>query len=208
MSYRDVTEIIADRGVSVDHSTIYRWVQYYSPVLDAECRKHLKKVGGSYRVDETYIKVKGSWKYLYRAVDKENQTIEFYLSPKRDKGAAKKFFKKSLGYPHSTEPYVINVDKNPAYPAAIKDLKESGEIPENCKLRQVKYLNNGVESDHRFVKRQCRHKQWFRKYSSAKNTIAGYEAMHIIKKGQVKQVAKGDIVAQNNFIGSIFGLAA
>ena len=112
LSYRNVTEIIAERGIDVDHSTIYRWVQYYAPILDMECRKHLKNTGGSFRVDETYIKVKGQWKYLYRAVDKNNQTIEFHLSPKRDKGAAKKFFKKVLNSANTTEQYVINVDKN------------------------------------------------------------------------------------------------
>ena len=208
LSYRDITEMIAERGISVVHSTVYRWVQHYSPILDLEIRKHLKKTGGSYRVDETYIKSKGKWQYLYRAVDKDNQTIDFYLSFKRDKGAAKKFFKKILKNDYAETPYVINVDKNKAYPPAIEDLKQDGVLPENCKLRQVKYLNNGIEQDHRHIKKLCKSKQWFRKFGSAKNTIAGYEIMNMIRKGQVKNVAKGNIVAQDRFITSLFDMAA
>lgn len=208
LSYRNLAEIMEERGLLIEQSTIFRWVKKYSPMLDKECRSHLKKNLGSYRVDETYIKVKKKWKYLYRAVDKQGNTIEFYFSTRRDKGAAKKFFKKALGYPHFVKPYVINVDKNPAYPAAIAELKGTGVLPETCKLRQVKYLNNRIEGDHRFVKRQCRHKQWFRSYESARGTIAGYEAMHMVKKGQVRYVSKGNVVAQNAFIASIFQTAA
>ena len=208
LSYRNLAEILEERGLTVEPSTILRWVNKYAPILEEKCRNHLKKHNGSYRVDETYIKVKSKWKYLYRAVDKQNQTIEFYFSSRRDKAAAKKFFKKALGYPHSVAPYVINVDKNPAYPSAIAELKAFGDLPNDCKLRQVKYLNNGIESDHRFVKRQCRHKQWFRSFSSARTTIAGYEAMHMIKKGQIRRIAKGNIVAQNAFIASLFQAVA
>ena len=200
--------MISERGISVDHSTIYRWVQKYAPILEERCRAHLKKSSGSYRVDETYIKVKGQWKYLYRAVDKTSQTIDFYLSHTRNWVAATKFFKQALKQPHITAPYVINVDLNAAYPVAIHELQYMGYLPKNCKLRQVKYLNNCIESDHRFVKRQCRHKQCFRNYHSAQNTISGYEAMNMIKKGQVKHVAKGDIFAQNKFIHHLFGIAA
>jgi len=176
--------------------------------LNVEIRKHIKRTGGSYRVDETYIKVKGQWKYLDRAVDKDNQTIDFLLSPKRDIAAVKKFFQKVLNQPHSTVPYVINTDKNPAYPGAIAKLQAAQKLENSCKLRQIKYLNNVVEQDHRFVKRMCRHKQWFRKFSAARNTIAGFETMHMIKKGQVKRVAKYDIIAQNSFIGSLLQKAA
>jgi transposase-like protein len=208
LSYRDITEIISERGICVDHSTIYRWVQKYAPILEERCRLHLKKSSGSYRVDEAYIKIKGTWKYLYRAVDKTGQTIDFYLSHTRNWAAATRFFKQALKQPHITEPYVINVDLNAAYPVAIHELQYMGHLSKACKLRQIKYLNNRIESDHRFVKRQCSHKQWFRNYHSAQNTISGYEAMHMIKKGQVKQVAKGNIFAQNKFIENLFGMAA
>jgi transposase-like protein len=200
--------MILERGISVEHSTIYRWVQRYAPILEGKTRIHLKKGGGSYRVDETYIKVKGQWKYLYRAVDKTGQTIDFYLSHIRNWAAATRFFKQALKQPHITAPYVINVDLNAAYPVAIHDLQYMGYLSKECKLRRVKYLNNRVESDHRFVKRQCRHKQWFRNYHSAKNTICGYEIMHMIRKGQVKHVAKSDIFAQNKFIDHLFEIAA
>jgi len=208
LSYRNLQEMLIERGIRVDHSNIFRWVQYYAPILEEECRKHMKKTGGSYRIDETYIKVAGKWKYLYRAVDKNQATIDFYFSARRDKGAAKKFFKKMLKQPHAKKPYVINVDKNAAYPKAFSDLKNSKDLDQNCKFRQVKYINNGIESDHRFVKRQVRHKQWFRKFKTAAKTIAGYEIMHMIKKGQIKYVKKGDVIAQKKFIESVFGIAA
>ena len=207
LSYRDLKEILIERGVTVDHSNIFRWVQHYSPILESECRKYIKKTGKSYRVDETYIKVAGIWKYLYRAVDKNQDTIDFYFSAKRDKGAAKKFFKKMLGQHYTRKPYVVNVDKNAAYPKAFADLKDSKDLDKNCKFRQCKYLNNGVESDHRFVKRQIRHKQWFRKFTTAAITIAGYEIMHMIKKGQIRYVKKGDVITQKKFIGFLFEIA-
>ena len=139
---------------------------------------------------------------------KTGQTIDFYLSHTRSWAAATRFFKQGLKQPHITKPHVINVDLNAAYPVAIHDLQYMGHLSKECKLRQVKYLNNHIEGDHRFVKRQCRHKQWFRNYHSAQNTIAGYEMMHMIKKGQIKQVAKGNIFAQNKFIENLFGIAA
>ena len=139
LSYRDLKEILIERGVTVDHSNIFRWVQHYYPILESECRKYIKKTGKSYRVDETYIKVAGIWKYLYRAVDKNQDTIDFYFSAKRDKGAAKKFFTKILDQPYARKPYVVNVDKNAAYPKAFADLKDSKDLDKNCKFRQCKY---------------------------------------------------------------------
>ncbi len=178
LSYRDLEEIMLERGLHVDHTTIYRWVQQYAPELDRRCRPHLKATTDSWRVDETYIKIKKQWMYLYRAVDSHGNTLEFLLSPTRDAEAAKRFFLKTL---HSSAcsstqarpvqeqvaqppvsadlkasrstPRVINVDKNAAYPKAIADLKASGTLPEAVELRQVKYLNNLIEQDHRFIKR-------------------------------------------------------
>ena len=141
-----------ERGLKVDHSTINRWVLCYGPELDRRCRPHLKFTNDFWRVDETYVKVKKQWKYLYRAVDSEGNTLDFLLSAKRDTNAAKRFFIKVLKGTHIQEPRVINVDKNPSYPPAIEQIKESGTLPEDTKLRQVKYLNNIVEQDHRGVK--------------------------------------------------------
>jgi transposase, IS6 family len=159
LSYRDLEEMMRERGLHVDHTTIYWWVQYYAPELEKRSRPHLKACNDSWRVDETYIKVKKVWMYLYRAVDSEGNTLEFLLSPTRDAQAAKHFFLKALhstagSAPHAhpvkeevTEPTtadpnttpsvprVINVDKNAAYPKAIEELKAAGMLPEEVELR-------------------------------------------------------------------------
>ena len=119
ISYRDLELMLADRGVDVDHTTIFRWIQAYAPELEKRIRPHLRPSNGSWRVDETYVKVKGRWTYLYRAVDSRGQTIDFLLSAKRDAAAAKRFFRKALGQPHTVNPRTITVDKNPAYPRAV-----------------------------------------------------------------------------------------
>jgi transposase, IS6 family len=119
LSYRDLEEMMMERGLSVDHTTIYRWVQCYAPVLEKKCRAKLKPTNNSWRVDETYIKVKGQWCYLYRAVDSEGSTVEFMLSLTRNTQAAKRFFRKALRARHTAPPRVINVDKNPSYPKAM-----------------------------------------------------------------------------------------
>lgn len=154
LSYRDLEEMVAERGLSVDHTTIYRWVQCYAPILEKRCRAKLKPTNNSWRVDETYIKVKGAWMYLYRAVDSTGTTVEFMLSPTRDATSAKRFFRKALRGRHTVCPRVINVDRNPSYPKAVGTLKRKGTLPRGCKLRPVKYLNNLVEQDHRFIKRR------------------------------------------------------
>ncbi len=153
LSYRDLEEIMLERGLHVDHTTIYRWVQHYTPALESRCRPHLNATNDSWRVDETYIKVKKEWIYLYRAVDAQGNTLDFWFSSTSDAKAAKRFFLKTLAACHTVEPRVINVDKNGAYPKAFAALKAEGIIPEACELRQSKYLNNLVEQDHRFIKR-------------------------------------------------------
>jgi transposase, IS6 family len=149
LSYRDLEEIMRERGLSVDHTTIYRWVQRYAPELEKRCRPYLKTTTDSWRVDETYVKIKGVWMYLYRAVDSQGKTLEFLLSPTRDAQAAKSFFSKALAASHTVSPRVITVDKNAAYPKALNEMKAAGVIPTACALRQSKYLNNPVEQDHR-----------------------------------------------------------
>ena len=145
LSYRDLEEMMAERGLSVDHSPIHRWVLQYGPELDKRCRPHLRSPHDSWRVDETYVKVKGQWKYLYRAVDSNGQTLDFRLSAKRDAKAAKRFLKKALKAHHTQTPRVINVDKNAAYPLAVDALKKEETLTEDTELRPVKYLNNRVE---------------------------------------------------------------
>jgi len=156
LSYRDLAEMMSERGLLIEHTTIYRWVQDYAPEIEQRSRPHLKKSNDSWRVDETYVKVRGKWMYLYRAVDSSGQTLDFQLNATRSKRAARRFFKKLLGSPHVSTPRVINVDQNAAYPGAIHDLKQDGLLPEDCQLRPVKYLNNIVEQDHRFIKRRVK----------------------------------------------------
>ena len=180
LSYRNLSEIMLERGLSGDHTTIYRWVMIYAPQIEKRSRKYLNSTNDSWRVDETYIKVKGKWKYLYRAVDSHGHTIEFMLSAKRDKEAAKRFFKKAIKTIHNRQPRVINVDKNSAYPPAIEELKESGILSNECELRQKKYLNNIIEQDHRFPKKLAKYKSYFQFFHTAWRTLRGYEIMNVI----------------------------
>ena len=145
LAYEHVAELLAERGLAVDAGCVWRWVQVYAPELNKRCRPHLKTTNKSYRVDETYIKVKGQEKYLYRAVDSTGQTIDFLLTARRDKAAARRFFHKVFSSPANPIPRVINVDKNAAYPAAIELLKREGTLPRRVRLRQCKFLNNVVE---------------------------------------------------------------
>src|SRR5229473_2375989 len=154
LSYEHVTELLAGRGVEVDASCIWRWVQAYAPELNKRCRPHLKPTNKSYRIDETYIKVKGEDKFLYRAVDSTGQTIDFLLTAKRDAAAAKRFLRKAMAACGNVVPRVMNVDKNPTYPAAVEGLKAEGALPRRVRLRQCKYLNNILEQDHRTVKKR------------------------------------------------------
>jgi len=208
LSYRDLEEMMAERGLSVDHTTIFRWVQQYGPELDQRCRPHLRPTNDSWKVDETYIKVKGKWKYLYRAVDSSGRTLDFMLSAKRDAKAAKRFFKKALRANHTQMPRVINVDKNAAYPRAVDDLKEAETLPEETELRPTKYLNNLVEQDHRRIKRLTNPGLGFGAFHTARRTIQGYEAMAMIRKGQIKNVGRDNVTEQISFIHEIFGIAA
>jgi len=208
LSYRDLEEIMLERGLHIDHSTIYRWVQHYAPELDRRCRPHVKGTTDSWRVDETYIKVKKEWVYLYRAVDSRGNTLEFFLSPTRDAGAAKRFFLKMLAASHTSEPRVINVDKNAAYPKAFNELKAEGRIPQSCELRPVKYLNNLIEQDHRFIKRLTKPGLGFFSLETAWRTIRGFEIMNMMRKGQLQGMEKGNVEAQVTFVAKLFDVAA
>ena len=138
LSFRDLVEMMEERGLSLAHTTIMRWVHQYGPEFDKRIRHHLKQTNNSWRVDETYIKVKGQWMYLYRAVDSEGNTIDFYLSKSRNHKAAKRFFKKALRSFHVSKPRIITVDKNPAYPIAIEQLKKEKKDTYRHQIRQDK----------------------------------------------------------------------
>ena len=182
LSLRDIEEILKERGVSLDHATVGRWVIRFVPILDKIFRKRKQPVGTSWRMDETYIKVNGKWTYLYRAVDKDGNTVDFLLRAKRDKQAAKRFFKKAIGA--NGLPDTINIDKSGANTAGIKAVNKDNET--QIKIRQNKYLNNRIEGDHRFVKSITRPMLGFKSFVTAKINITGIELTHMIRKGQLK----------------------
>ncbi len=208
LSYRQVAEMVNERGLDVHHTTVFRWVQQYAPELDKRCRPHLRPTNDSWRVDETYIKIKGKDRYLYRAVDSQGKTIDFWLTAHRDAEAAKRFLRKAMTAAHNQEPRVITVDKNAAYPKAIKELKAKKELPKKVKLRQKKYLNNIVEQDHRGIKRLVKPGMGFGSFNTARRTLKGYEMMNMMRKGQIKGVEKGAVIERVKFIAEIFGVVA
>lgn len=200
LSYRNLEEMMDERGVSVDHSTVNRWAIRFLPLLEKIFRKHKRPVGASWRMDETYIKVRGQWKYLYRAVDKEGKTIDFLLRAKRDKAAATRFFNKAMRL--NGDPEKVTMDKSSANKAAIDGINLAREIP--IEVRQIKYLNNIIEQDHRAVKRITRPMMGFKSFRAAYNVLAGIELMHMIRKGQMIDTNRDEI----SFADQFYALAA
>ena len=188
VSYRDLKEIMAERGVEIDHATLNRWVVKFSPLIAANAQARKKPTAVSWRMDETYIKVRGEWTYLYRAVDREGETLDFMLSKRRDTGAARRFFKRAVGT--NGVPDRIAIDKSGANLAGLQSLNVilkftgAGQI---ISIFQSKYLNNIVEQDHRFIKRITRPMLGFKAFHSAATTLAGIETAHMIRKGQLTQ---------------------
>jgi transposase-like protein len=174
--------MMAERGIVVDHSTLHRWVIRLVPLLDKVFRRHKRTVGRRWRMDETYIKVKGQWKYLYRAVDTSGQTIDFLLTAKRDAAAALRFFRKAIR--HHGEPEVVTIDKSGANTAALATLNADKSDEEAITIRQSKYLNNLIEQDHRNIKRRSRPMLGFKSFRRAQTVLAGIELIHMIRKGQ------------------------
>ena len=164
--------------------------------------------GTSFRIDETYVKVGKNWKYFYRALDKEGTRIEFMLSAKRDISAAKGFFQKVMRADHGRLAFSISVDKHASYPDAFTASQEEKVLPLDCKLGRTKYLTNIVEQDHPAVRRRWRSVQCFRTFYTAERTLEGVEAMHMMRKGQVKRLDGRDALGQAKFVESLFGIAA
>ena len=180
LSYRHIEEMMLERGIEVDHATINRWVLKFTPQIEKRFRKYKRPTGRSWRLDETYILIKGKWKYLYRAVDKEGETIDFMLTAKRDLKAAKRFLKKAIR--NNGEPEKITIDKSGANKAGIDAINDEGQ--KDIGIRQIKYLNNIVEQDHRRIKRLVRPMMGFKSFRSAKITLAGIEILAMLKKLQ------------------------
>lgn len=181
LSLRNLEEMMAERGVIVDHATVHRWALKILPILAAVFQRRKRPVGSSWRVDETYILVGGQWKYLYRAVDRMGQTVDFLLTARRDEAAARRFFEQAINL-HDV-PEKITVDKSGANTAAVRGLIEDSGL--DMELRQSKYLNNIVEQDHQAVKRRTRPMMGFKSFHTARRLIAGIETMHMIRKGQM-----------------------
>ena len=208
LSFRDVEELLSERGLKADHTTIWRWVQRYGPELEEWLCRHLKPTHKSRRIDETDVRVKGRWCYLYRAIDSSSATIDFMLSGLRDAASAKRLFRKMLTDPSHPQPRVINTDQARLYGAAISGVKEEGILRRRCRHRTVQYLNNILEQDHRAIKRRVKARQGFREFHAARRTIQGYEAMHMIRKGQARRVSGSDVRRQIQCINKLFEVAA
>jgi putative transposase len=189
LSYRHLEEMMGERGVSVDHSSINRWAVRFLPLIEKVSCKHKRPVGSRWHMDETYIKVKGVWKYLYRAVDKQGKTVDFLLTAKRDTTAAKRFFDKAIGT--NGDPDKVAMDKSGANKAAIDAMNVGRAVP--IVVRQIKYLNNIVEQDHRAIKRITRPMLNFKSFQAARSVLAGVELMHMIRKGQFAFDASADM---------------
>ena len=186
VSYRDLEEILAERGVETDHATLNRWVMKFSPLVVANAQARKKPTALSWQMDETYIKVRGKWTYLYRAVERDGQTLGFMLSERRNTAAAQRFFKRVVGT--NGRPDRISIDKGGANLASLQRLNVILKFPgvgQMIGILQSKYLNNIVEQDNRFIKRITRPMLGFKAFHSATATLAGIETAHMIRKGQL-----------------------
>ena len=200
LSFRNIEEMVAERGVFGDHSTLHRWSTKVLPVLAAAFRRRKRPVGRSWRMDETYVKISRQWKYLYRAVDRDDHTVDFLLRAKRAHAAARAFFEHAMDL-HGV-PEQITIDKSGANTAAIAGIQADSGLP--TEMRQSKYLNNLVEQDHRAVKRIIRPILGFKTFRCARIQIAGIEVMHMIRKGQLGDVKDRSSSATNQFYSLAF----
>ena len=189
LSCQDIEELMGERNVNLDHSTIQKWVVRYAPELEQAFRRRKRETGSRWRMDETYIKVAGKWVYLYRAVDKSGEMIDFMLSEKRDRKAVLKFFNKAIG--SSGMPEKVTIDKSGANTTALHRINLflflSGAFAAILQVRRIKYLNNIVEQDHRGIKKITKYTKGFKSFEAAEATIAGIELHHMLRKGQMQQ---------------------
>jgi transposase-like protein len=206
LSYRDIEEMLLKRGIDVDHSTINRWVLAYAPAIERRLRQFRKPHCGSVRVDEIYMKVRGQWRYLCRAIDKHGQAVDFLLTTSRDLEAAKRFFRKMLKGQPLLAPDRIGTDGAGPYPPAIAESRKSGLLPRTPTHHVTKHLQQGIESDHFRVKRPMTRVGGFRSFNTARRIIRGFEAMLWLRKG-FGFAGAWRVREQNHLLAYCFGLA-
>jgi transposase-like protein len=207
ISYRDLAEMMQERGVNVDPSSIFRWVQRYAPEIEKPVRRYQGFRSGSWRVDETYVRVGGRWKYLFRAVDKHGQLIDFMLSDRRNTKAAYRFLRKAAKTMSGCPPVSITTDKLASYPKAIRRLIREGHLAHHVEHRTSKYLNNIVEADHGALKRVIRPTRGFQRMKTAYATLKGFEVMRMIRRGHCLLTQPG-ATGEIRLVNKLFGLAA
>jgi transposase, IS6 family len=207
ISYRDLAEMMQERGVEVDPSTIFRWVQRYAPELEKPMRRYLRHRSGSWCVDETYVRVGGQWKYLFRAGDKHGQLMDFMLSARRNNRAAYRFLRKAVKTMSEHPPTSITTDKLASYPKAIRRLQIEGLLSKEVEHRAAKYLSNIIEADHGVLKRVIGPTRGFQSMKTASATIRGFEVMRMIRRGHCTLNQTG-ATSEIRFVNQLFGLAA
>ena len=207
LSLRDLEELMAERGLTVDHTSIWRWTQTYGPEVNRRLHGELKRKSSTWHMDETFVRIAGKWKYLFRAVDAHGQTVDFYLSETRDREAAKLFLQRALANADNRRPHVFARDGLRSYPAAIRELQAEGHLSRNCRQRTRRYCNNRIESDHRHVKRRLRAMQGPRTAATAWAVIQGIEAANIIRKGQVLGITRQNLHGHGWLFAALLGAA-
>ena len=205
LSYRDIEELLLERGLEVDHSTVNRWVLAYAPLIERRLRPFRQPHCGSIRVDETYVRIRGQWRYLYRAIDKYGEAVDFLLTAQRDLDAAKRFFRKVLKDEPLLSPDRIGTDGAGTYPSAIAAARKEGLLARNPVHYVTKHLQQGIESDHFRVKKNMPRTGGFQSFGTARQTIKGFEAMLWLRKG-FGFAGAWTVHEQNRLLGLCFGL--
>lgn len=208
LSYQVVVDLLSERGLDVDRSTVFRWVQKFGPEISKRAENHLSRSSQNWHVDETYIRVGGKWRYLWWAIDANGQLVDFRLTARRDAKAAKAFLNKAIERVRLHRPVSICTDKAPTYRKVIREINHRYD-PHFDYISHVdrKYLNNRVESDHAALKRLLGYRQSFRSLRSAKATLQGMETIRTIKNGHIHNRQPG-VLGEIAFMQKLFGLAA